>query len=52
MKETTKQNLIILAIILVVVAGVVLYLKNQMLIEDIDTLIEQGGYSYEETDNN
>jgi CHASE3 domain sensor protein len=51
MKKTTKQNLLILAITIVVVAGVVLYLKNQQLIDNIDTLIEQGNYN-EENDNN
>jgi len=52
MKKTTFKNwFLILAIILVVVAGVVLYLKNQQLIDNIDTLIEQGNYN-EENDNN
>ena len=51
MKKTTKQNLLILAITLVVVAGVVLYVRNQQLINHIDTLIEQGNYN-EENDNN
>ena len=45
MKKTTKQNLLILAITIVVVAGVVLFIKNQQLNNEIDTLIEQGGYT-------
>jgi hypothetical protein len=51
MKRTTKQNLLILAIILVVVAGVVLSIENGRLNNRIDILIEQGGYN-EEEDNN
>jgi CHASE3 domain sensor protein len=45
MKKTTLNTILILAITIVVVAGVVLYLKNQQLIDNIDTLIEQGGYT-------
>lgn len=45
MKRTTKQNLLILAITIMVVAGVVLFIKNQQLNREIDTLIEQGNYN-------
>lgn len=51
MRRTTKQILLILATALLVVAGVVLYLENQKLNTEIDTLIEQGGYT-DGKDNN
>jgi uncharacterized membrane protein YraQ (UPF0718 family) len=52
MKKTTLANtILILAIILMVVAGVVLYIKNQQLIDHIDTLIEQGNYNEEDYNN-
>jgi len=52
MTRTTLNTIYILAITLVVVAGVVLYIRNQQLNAEIDTLVEKGGYSYEENDNN
>jgi CHASE3 domain sensor protein len=45
MKKTTLNTILILATALLVVAGVVLYLENQKLNTEIDTLIEQGGYT-------
>lgn len=45
MKKTTLNTILILATALLVVAGVVLYIRNQQLINHIDTLIEQGGYN-------
>lgn len=48
MRRTTfKTWFLILATALLVVAGVVLYFENQKLNAEIDTLIEQGGYSNE-----
>ncbi|MDD4381752.1 MAG: hypothetical protein PHE21_00175 [Candidatus Dojkabacteria bacterium] len=45
MRRTTfKTWFLILATALLVVAGVVLYIENQKLNAEIDTLIEQGGY--------
>ena len=52
MKKTTLNTILILAITIVVVAGVVLYVKNQVLIKDIDTLIEQGNYNEENRQEN
>lgn len=51
MKKTTLNTILILAITIMVVAGVVLYIRNQQLISHIDTLIEQGNYNEENYNN-
>jgi len=43
-RTTLKTWFLILATALLVVAGITLYVKNQQLINEIDILIEQGGY--------
>ena len=44
--------ILILAIIFMVFAGIALYFRNMELNREIDTLIEQGGYTNEEETNN